>query len=162
MKNVNSWYAIYTNPRAESKVAERIAELGIEVYCPTVTDIRQWSDRKKKVVRPLFTSYVFVRINIKQFETVRNVYGAVNFVRHLSKPAKIRDIEIKAVKDFLSKVNTSTIVFEPFDEVKINAGVFKGNKGIVQQVGKNTLRIILSELKISVIAQISKSEVEKK
>jgi hypothetical protein len=47
------WFALYTKPRNEKKVTETLAALGIEVYCPLVTTIKQWSDRKKKVESPL-------------------------------------------------------------------------------------------------------------
>ena len=54
------WYAIYTKPRNEKKVAENLAAIGIESYCPIVTTLKQWSDRKKMVETPLIPSYVFV------------------------------------------------------------------------------------------------------
>jgi len=41
------WYAIYTRPRAEKQVAERLHEKGIHVYLPLQKKLRQWSDRKK-------------------------------------------------------------------------------------------------------------------
>jgi len=156
-----NWYAVYTKPRAEAKVAERIEEIGIEIYFPTVTELKQWSDRKKKIKKPLFTSYVFVKIAMEQFEDVRRIIGVVNFIYHLGKPAIIRQKEIVAIKEFLSKVNTSTLVYEPFEEVIIKSGPLKDHKGIIQTVGKNQLRIIISELKISIIAEINKSEVQK-
>ena len=47
------WFAVYTSPRTEQKVAERLEKEGYEVYLPLVTTLRQWSDRKKKVKIPL-------------------------------------------------------------------------------------------------------------
>ena len=55
------WYVMYTTSRSEKKVADRLAERGWEVYLPIVEELRQWSDRKKKVQRPLFNAYVFVK-----------------------------------------------------------------------------------------------------
>ncbi|MEO6347821.1 MAG: transcription termination/antitermination NusG family protein, partial [Aquaticitalea sp.] len=42
MKN---WYVVYTKPKWEKKVAEKLSEIGIECYCPLITQIKQWSDR---------------------------------------------------------------------------------------------------------------------
>jgi len=42
------WFVIYTKPRNEIKVSQRLSVLGIENYTPTRMEIRQWSDRKKK------------------------------------------------------------------------------------------------------------------
>ena len=57
------WYVIYTKPKNEKKVAERLQQIEIEVFCPLVTVVKQWSDRKKKIQIPLFNSYVFVFID---------------------------------------------------------------------------------------------------
>jgi len=158
--NLN-WYAVYTKPRAEAKVAQRFTEDGIEIYFPTIKELKQWSDRKKIIERPLFSSYVFIRINIKQYEQVRRIYGVVNFVYYLSKPAIIKDKEIEAIKTFLKEVEHNSIKFEIYEEVIIKTGVLKGEKGIIKSISKNSLRIILSGLKISLIARINKLEVEK-
>jgi transcription antitermination factor NusG len=56
------WFVLYTQPRNEKKVAERLEKLGIKAYCPMTIQVRQWSDRKKKVEVPLLNSYVFVPI----------------------------------------------------------------------------------------------------
>jgi hypothetical protein len=43
-----SWFVIYTRPQQEKKVAAGLTKIGVEAYCPIVTEVRQWSDRKKK------------------------------------------------------------------------------------------------------------------
>jgi hypothetical protein len=42
--------SVYKTQMGE-KVAEQLTKMGIE--CPLITQVRQWSDRKKKVVVPL-------------------------------------------------------------------------------------------------------------
>ena len=59
------WYAVYTTSRAEKKVKQRLDESGIENYLPLRTEIRIWSDRKKKVSLPLIPGYIFVRIAVE-------------------------------------------------------------------------------------------------
>ena len=44
-----SWFAIYTRPKNEKKVTFSLEKMGIEAYCPMITQVKQWSDRKKKV-----------------------------------------------------------------------------------------------------------------
>ena len=58
-----TWLAIYTKSKNEKKVTEELLKMGIETYCPMVTEIKQWSDRKKKVETPLIPPYVFVNID---------------------------------------------------------------------------------------------------
>ena len=43
------WYAVYTRPRFEKQVGQRLLEDGIEAYVPLIKTMRQWSDRKKVV-----------------------------------------------------------------------------------------------------------------
>lgn len=56
-----NWYVLYTAPRAEKKVEERLRERGVECYLPLHRSPQVWSDRVKMVDKPLFISYVFVR-----------------------------------------------------------------------------------------------------
>ena len=60
--NNEQWYALYTKPRWEKKVAGLLDDQGIENYCPINKVTRQWSDRKKVVLEPMFKGYVFVKI----------------------------------------------------------------------------------------------------
>ena len=92
------WFALYTKPRNEKKVAENLAAIGIEVYCPIVTTLKQWSDRKKKVESPLIPSYVFVKIEEANRKDVFQVAGVVQYVFWLGKPAKIKPQELEALK----------------------------------------------------------------
>ena len=59
------WFIIYTKPQCEIKVANSLESMGIKSYCPVVKQIKQYSDRKKKVEIPLLRSYVMVKIEDK-------------------------------------------------------------------------------------------------
>lgn len=93
-----NWYAIYTKPRAEKKVFERLALSGFNAYLPLVTSIRVWSDRKKKIVTPLISSYVFVNSNYDELFSALTIQGTSGILRYLGKPAIIRDHEIENLK----------------------------------------------------------------
>ena len=55
MSTEKKWYAVYTRPKWEKKVAELLSRKRIENYCPLNKSIKQWSDRKKTIFEPLFT-----------------------------------------------------------------------------------------------------------
>src|SRR5665213_2110975 len=97
------WYAVYTKPRCEKKVADLLVKKNIENYCPLNRVQKQWSDRKKIILEPLFTSYVFVNINSSERLSVQQTYGVLNFVFWLNKPAVIRNEEIDIIKRFLNE-----------------------------------------------------------
>jgi hypothetical protein len=49
-----NWFAVYTKPRWEKKVAKILTTKGIENYCPLNKVQRQWSDRKKTILDHFF------------------------------------------------------------------------------------------------------------
>jgi transcriptional antiterminator RfaH len=146
------WYALYTNPRQEKKVAARLQQLAIEVYCPLVIQVRQWSDRKKKVEVPLLPSYVFVKIESKQRESVFQVSGVVRYLYWLGQPAVIRDEEIVLMQNWLQGPVTSFEIssIQLGDSYEISSGPFAGKKGIVNQVSPNQITLVLDQLGVKI------------
>ena len=65
------WIAALVQMCMEKKVGERLTKLGIENYVPTQTEIRQWSDRKKKVERVVIPMVVFVHTDEKTERSLR-------------------------------------------------------------------------------------------
>ena len=152
--NPMQWYALYTEPRHEKKVADRLLKLGVEVYCPLVTQIKQWSDRKKKVEVPLLPSYVFVKLEDSNRDVVFQVSGVVRYLFWLGKPAIIRNEEIQQLKQWLlDTVVTSFEVkgIQVGDTYKIQTGPLAGKLGIVSKVEKKHLEIILEQLGFRII-----------
>jgi transcriptional antiterminator RfaH len=147
------WFALYTKPRNEKRVAENLAALGIEAYCPLVITIKQWSDRKKKVASPLIPSYVFVKIEEANRKDVFQVAGVVQYVFWLGKPAIIKPSEIEALKTQLSapviKVDIETWI--PNTEVQIKEGPFKNQMAEVDKISANKVTLILKSLGIRLI-----------
>jgi transcription antitermination factor NusG len=142
------WHVIYTKPKNEKKVADRLQQIGVDVYCPLVTVVKQWSDRKKKVQMPLFNSYVFVNISEKEREIVFQVPGVVRYLFWLGKPAVVREEEIAALQEGLRETIVSYEVrgIKVGDIVPIPNGPFHGKEGIVKQINKNSLQLVLTEL----------------
>ena len=143
------WFVIYTKSRWEKKVAEGLEELGIEVYCPTFTETRQWSDRKKKVDVPLFKSYVFVHIPQNRRNEVFQVTGVVQYLFWLGTPAVVRDEEIEIIRNWLNRDNVEEIKVDHLsagDKLVIANGNFKGREAIISKVGKKRMRLILKSL----------------
>ena len=153
-----AWFVIYTQPRNEKKVSERLQNIGITAYCPLVTQIRQWSDRKKKVQVPLLNSYVFVNIDEKQRERVFEISGVVRYLFWLGKPAIVRDEEIEALRESLKHTMSAVAVtgLQIGDSMQIPSGPFHGKEGIVKQIKKNSLQLVLKEL--GVLITLTKAE----
>ena len=98
------WFVLCTKPRNELKVTERLTSIGVEVYTPTKIEVRQWSDRKKKVLVPLLPSMVLVQLLEKEVELVFDVPGAVRFLFEHGKRASVSNEEVLAMKSYLETV----------------------------------------------------------
>jgi transcriptional antiterminator RfaH len=95
------WFVLCTKPRNEIKVAERLLKIGIEVYAPRKVEVRQWSDRKKKVTIPLLPSMVLVRVLEKEVYTVFEVPGVARFLFEQGNRATVSNEEVLAMRMYL-------------------------------------------------------------
>jgi transcription antitermination factor NusG len=148
------WFALYTKPRNEKKVAEALQKIGITAYCPLVTRIKQWSDRKKKVTEPLLPSYVFVQLEEQQRKEVFQVNGVVQYVFWLGKPAIVKDHEIEALQSQLSHpdpvLEVVMTAWQPNAAVQIPDGPFKGQEAIVQNISPTKEKLLIQSLNLYV------------
>jgi transcription antitermination factor NusG len=95
------WFVVYTKPRNEIKVSQRLFALGIDNYAPTKLEIRQWSDRKKKVHVPLLPSMVLVLLQEKEVNKVFEIPGVVRYLFEKGKRAEVSEEEVLAMKYYL-------------------------------------------------------------
>ncbi|MDD2419915.1 MAG: UpxY family transcription antiterminator [Bacteroidales bacterium] len=139
------WYVLYTSAKAEKKVAERLREENVEVFLPLHRQKRRWSDRIKVVDKPLFGSYVFVKCTDFRLRELLLVYGVSRIVYYLGRPAKVRDSEIEAIKEFLQIAQDKEIITNG-DQVDILCGPFKDKSAKVLNVGRDFATLVLEEL----------------
>src|SRR5688572_26006786 len=87
----DGWIVVWTESRAEKKVAARIEALGIDLWLPTVTERHRWSDRWRNVVLPLFPGYLFARSNGAHVSRVLRTPGVLTVVKSGDRPAVVSD-----------------------------------------------------------------------
>lgn len=159
-----NWYAVYTKPRWEKKVAATLQEMGIENYCPLVKTLKQWSDRKKIVLEPLFKSYVFVQISDAEKWSLTKINGILNLVLWLGKPAIIKDEEIIVIKKFLNSFTDIQIVpnekLEIKSRVRVKNGIFMDYKGVLIELQGNRAKVRLEWMGIQMDAKFEKGNLE--
>lgn len=151
MTDFKKWMAVYTKPRWEKKVDRVLLQKGITSWCPVQKTERQWSDRKKIVEVPLFTSYVFVNISPDEKLSVLQTDGILNFVHYLGKPAVIRDEEIALIKSYLQEEEATVTVqsaqsFRENDKVVVSQGVFMDNSGTIIRSSNKKVYVRLESL----------------
>lgn len=144
----NEWFAVYTRPRHEKKVAQQLSNKGVEVFLPLRAVISNWKDRRKEVQFPLFAGYVFVHIVLEDRLSVLRIPGVVQFVVSEGKPVAIPDSQIDAVRQLVS----SGLKYDPYPYVKegmrvtIRNGPLKGVEGLVLAKRKKHLLVLSVDL----------------
>lgn len=133
--SAKSWRVFYTRARAEKKCEKQLEDDRIEVFLPKRTVVRQWSDRRQKVVLPLFPNYLFARVNERERIAVLRSSGIARCVTFCGRPAAVTEEEI----DRLQIMQARTEWLEPAEkprpdvgeEVIIESGPLEGLTGVV-------------------------------
>lgn len=157
-----SWFIVYTRSRQEKKVAFLYEREGIECFIPSIKERRKWSDRVKIVDKILFTSYVFVKLEKFSYDKIF-VTGVVKYLKNPDNTPKIVSEEvITSIKDWILKNQEKDIKIEFFkkgDSIEFDSLYFKNQKGVIQEVKKNKLIILIEHTGIRL--SISKDKVIK-
>lgn len=143
------WLAFYTKPKSEIKTTQRLQKKGYSAYCPVVQTLSQWTDRKKKITKPLFTSYIFVHVDEKRRSQLFDDPGMVATVYHDGKPAVLRDSDIELIhriEKYGTEVEVSTEKVDVGDEVMIPEGPFRGFIGVINAIDKHRIRVYVEPL----------------
>ena len=78
-----------------------------------------------------------------------SVPSIVRYLTWLGKPAVVKDQEIETIRKWLSDdiyEDVQVHSLAPGDKVEINNGALKGKTGIVQEVGKREVKLVLESL----------------
>lgn len=162
------WHALYVRSRAEKKVLSQLEDNGFKAYLPLVTQLKKWSDRKKKVEEPLFKSYVFVYSNEKEYIPILNVYGVIKFVCFERKAVVVPENQILAIKKFVSDYEKgeefkmlNDVDLKVGQRVRIINGPMKGLTGRLETIrNKRHLIVYIDVVGQSIPVHIPRAKVE--
>lgn len=164
------WYVIYTEARSEKKLHDNILSyshkhnLSYELYLPFYEEIKQWSDRKKKIKVPLFSNYLFVKHDIYGFNIIKRMPGFVDYIRIGQLPSKVPDNEMGILKKavLLNKYNClAEHSLIKGKKVKIFQGPLEGHEAILIENENNSIVAIeIKYLKLFLTVTIPSSHVQ--
>ena len=147
-----NWYVLYTKSRSEKKVEEELLSLGINAYCPTRSEVRLWSDRKKRIEIPLLPSMVLVNVDDEHINRVFESSLVVRYMFWLGKRATVRQSEIDILKKYLNGnyniTNSKILGIKVGDNFSLPS--FNNEKGIVNRISNNNVWIYLKSIGYSV------------
>ena len=163
-ENFSYWYAVNTRPRWEKKIAKALDEKGIINYCPLNKIVRQWSDRKKVILEPVFRGYVFVKIDEEKKWNIKQTDGILNYVYWLGKPAKIKEEEINTIRKFLNEfdeIQVEQTGLQVNQKVRIKQGVLMNYEGILLEVSGGRAVVKIESMGLQLSAHFDKKNLEK-
>lgn len=131
------WYAIRVRPRQEKKVKKLLDLKSIENYLPLKEEMRQWSDRKRKIETPVVSGYLFVKIDINERENVYLTDGFSSFINEKGSAVVIPDDQIERLR-FMVKKSNGEVEFSEMkittgDKIRIVKGELEGLIGILRE-----------------------------
>lgn len=165
-QNCANWYAVQTRARNEKAIASRLQEQGLTTFLPLVTTVRSWSDRKKEIVTPLFSCYVFVKMmgaDYGQRMRVCRTNGVFRIVSVRGQAVPIPDEQIEALRTVISQDVRWTE--HPFlkvgQRVRIRGGCLDGVEGMLLSHNPDrTLIISVDAIQRSLAVRVEGYDVE--
>jgi transcription antitermination factor NusG len=157
------WWALYTRHQHEKVVADMLEAKGFEVFLPLYESVRQWKDRSKKLLLPLFPCYVFVRGGLNHRLQAVMTPGVHMILSHGERVALIPEEEIEAIRKVVEE--PCRVEPHPFlrcgERVRVTRGCLEGVEGILTRK-KSSYRLVLSvdTLAQSVAVEIDAADVQ--
>jgi transcription antitermination factor NusG len=153
------WYVIYTKPRHEKKVFEDLTLRNCTAYLPLINHLSHWSDRRKMVQKPLFSSYVFVYLeNIASYYRVLPIEGFVMFISFGGKLAKVKESEIETMKRLIAychQIELAQSEIKIGERRKVMFGPLSGYEcEVVSYKGKDRIVARIESLRQDILAEV--------
>jgi transcriptional antiterminator RfaH len=147
VRNTQSWYAIYTNPKQEERVNLNLRLKSLETCYPMVREHSRPSYGKPVYVsKPLFPRYVFARFEVNSFlSKVRYTRGVHSIVSIGHDPAPVDDEVINTIQLRIGQngfVKTEEELASG-DRIMIQDGSLKGLVGIFERGIKASDRVMI-------------------
>jgi transcription antitermination factor NusG len=163
--NDAQWFAVWTRSRQEKISAAILEALGIPHFLPLKSEVRQWSDRRQTVTVPLFSGYMFVRINSardRRLEVLKTP-GIAGFVGNQTGPLPIPDQQIEDIRTVIETRVECTVLplLNEGESVRVVQGPLAGVEGRLVRTNSSTrLSISIEMIHKSMLVSISRHDVE--
>jgi transcription antitermination factor NusG len=161
MEFKTGWHVLYVRSHSEMKVNERLNKISLDSFVPRFKTIRQWSDRKKTIFKPLFPSYVFVNIHTPlEFHKSLTINGAGSFIKFGNTYARVKEEEINKIKllvgaEDISNIETNIETPKVGETRRITYGSLNGLECEVLKTGKtNKIIVRIDSLRQNITATI--------
>ncbi|HUT56627.1 MAG TPA: transcription termination/antitermination NusG family protein [Phycisphaerae bacterium] len=150
------WWVAHTRARQEKALAWDLLGRGIGYFLPMSECVTYSGGRKRRVMRPLFTSYLFLcgqDSDRYAAMTTNRVFQTINVVDQANLVAELTALERALAGD---AELAPCLLPEVGRRCRVTAGPFKDTEGVVIEHGKRA-RLVLS---VSILGQGAAMEID--
>jgi transcriptional antiterminator RfaH len=164
---VIAWYAVHTQPHAETRARDNLLRQGYAAYLPRCRVYVSHARRRRVAVRPLFPRYLFAGVDraAMRWRPILSTFGVADIVRTGEEPAPVPDEILAALRE-----REGAGLFDLLDParrlrlgemVRITAGAFEDMIGrLVELRDQDRVVVLLDLLGRAVRAQLGAAAVE--
>lgn len=152
------WYVVHTYAGQEARTAATLfqkieagdlSHLIKEVLIPTQEKIKINKGKKSTIKEKIFPGYILVKmqVNDESWLAVRTTPGVTGFVGTGSKPTRLPNHEVEAIKKFVAQEAPKFLAaFTVGEAIKIIEGPFSDMLGSVQEIdeAKGKVKVLVS------------------
>ncbi len=140
---IYKWYVIRTKYQSEKALAKWAKDNNIDYYLPQYTSTRKYQYRKIETTKPLFSGYLFVKMNYDQ----KNILLRPGYIIRII-TVKHQDVLVDELRKFYYVKEKGyellpADIIEQGTKVKITSGPLAGTIGFVLE-GDNPNKIIIT------------------
>lgn len=151
------WVAVQVRPRYEFVAARVLRGKGYEEFVPTCSSKRRWSDRTKEIITPLFSGYVFCKLDKKIPYPVISTPGVIRIVGPGGRIAPIEESEIEAIR----VATNSGCSIQPCDylnvgdRIRVASGPLHGLEGfLINRKSRHCMVISVNLIQKSIAVEV--------
>ena len=161
-----SWYVVATRPNCESKALTNLKRQQFESYLPLILVRRSHARRVQMVRRPLFSGYVFVRLNpaVARWRSINGTLGVTHILASNGRPQPLRNgfIDALRARETDGFIVVPEVHYEVGDTIEVQDGPFSSQIGTIFSADRyERVRVLLELLGGEVVTTMPHDMVRK-
>jgi transcription antitermination factor NusG len=157
------WFAVFTVPQNEKSVVRHLGMREIESFLPAYETVRVWKNRQRvKTILPLFPTYLFVHINVRERVRVLESPGVLQIVGNGRESVPVADADIETLR-----ASVTARLAEPYSDlvigerVRVKSGILQGVEGtLVRRSGGDRFVLSFESINQHAAIQVSADDLE--
>lgn len=139
----HAWVVVHARPRCEKRVVDFCRSRGMFSYLPLLTKKHRYGGRVRTFEVPLFTGYVFIRVDAAGKQLLRQNQRVANLLEVSDQATLLQQLtQVRRALEHHEAMELFPHLAEGM-KVEVRSGPLKGVEGYVHKI-RNKTRIILN------------------